>query len=130
MDAESVLRKLRYKFEYKSVILNAPKGLIEEFEKAGFSTVIDSDEYEFTLLFVKDRKEVEEHFQSTVERIKYDSVFWISYPKGTGRIKTDINRDKLWDMLKTYGYRPVSQVAIDQDWSAMRFRPTEKVKSK
>jgi len=37
--------------------------------------------------------------------------------------KTDVNRDKLWPVLDPLGWRPVRMVAIDEVWSAMRFRP-------
>jgi hypothetical protein len=46
-------------------------------------------------------------------------VFWVAYPKGN---RTDINRDSLWPILADYGMRPISQVAIDDVWSALRFR--------
>jgi hypothetical protein len=48
------------------------------------------------------------------------SVFWVAYPKGN---KTDINRDSLWPILGDYSMRPISQVAVDETWSALRFRP-------
>jgi hypothetical protein len=44
----------------------------------------------------------------------------VAYPKG-GR--ADINRDSLWPILAEDGFRPVSQVALDDTWSALRFRP-------
>ena len=47
-------------------------------------------------------------------------AFWVLYPKG-GR--TDINRDSLWPILSERRMRPVSQVAVDETWSALRFRP-------
>ena len=43
-----------------------------------------------------------------------------SLPKGN---RTDINRDSLWPFLSELGLRPVTQVSIDQMWSALRFRP-------
>jgi len=43
----------------------------------------------------------------------------IAYPKAN---KTDINRDSLWPILAEFGMRPISQVAIDDVWSALRFR--------
>ena len=46
-------------------------------------------------------------------------AFWVAYPKGN---RTDINRDRLWPILSEYGMRPNSQVAIDDVWSALRFR--------
>jgi hypothetical protein len=47
-------------------------------------------------------------------------VFWVAYPKGN---RADVNRDSLWPILADYGMRPISQVAIDDVWSALRFRP-------
>lgn len=48
------------------------------------------------------------------------AALWIAYPKG-GR--ADINRDTLWPILAEHGLRPVTQVALDETWSALRFRP-------
>ncbi len=47
-------------------------------------------------------------------------ILWVAYPKG-GR--ADINRDTLWPILAEHGLRPISQVALDEVWSALRFRP-------
>jgi hypothetical protein len=129
MEIQGILKKLRYKPDKKGVILNAPDTVKNEFRKAGFSSTI-SGKSEFTILFVKNRSEFEKHFKSTTNKIVADSLFWLSYPKGTSSIATDVNRDILWKLAEPLGYRPVSQVAIDSDWSAMRFRPTEKVKSR
>ena len=47
-------------------------------------------------------------------------VLWVAYPKAN---RTDINRDSLWPILAEHGMRPIGQVAIDDEWSALRFRP-------
>ena len=46
-------------------------------------------------------------------------AFWVAYPKG-GR--ADINRDSLWPIIAEFDMRPAGQVAIDDQWSALRFR--------
>ncbi len=46
-------------------------------------------------------------------------AFWVLYPKAN---RIDLNRDTLWPMLSEYGMRPIAQVAIDEVWSALRFR--------
>ena len=46
-------------------------------------------------------------------------AFWVAYPKGN---RTDVNRDSLWPILAEHGFRPISQVALDETWSALRFR--------
>jgi hypothetical protein len=54
------------------------------------------------------------------DQLAQPAVFWVAYPKGN---KADINRDTLWPILAEYGMRPISQVAVDEVWSALRFRP-------
>jgi hypothetical protein len=48
------------------------------------------------------------------------TVLWVVYPKGN---RTDVNRDSLWPILAEHGLRPITQVAVDDTWSALRFRP-------
>ncbi|WP_251577347.1 hypothetical protein [Paenibacillus sp. MER TA 81-3] len=58
-------------------------------------------------------------------------MFWITYPKQSSKVKTDINRDILAAMVQnSTTYRVVSNVAVDEKWSALRLRPQDKVKSK
>jgi len=53
------------------------------------------------------------------EELATPAAFWVAYPKAN---KADINRDTLWPILAERGMRPISQVAIDETWSALRFR--------
>lgn len=55
-----------------------------------------------------------------VDALTRSPAFWVAYPKG-GR--ADINRDSLWPLLAGHGFRPIGQVALDETWSALRFRP-------
>ena len=58
--------------------------------------------------------------EENVDALASRPVLWVAYPKG-GR--ADINRDSLWRLIAPYGLRPITQVAIDATWSALRFRP-------
>jgi hypothetical protein len=49
-------------------------------------------------------------------------AFWVAYPKAN---RSDVNRDSLWPILAEHGMRPISQVAVDDVWSALRFRALE-----
>ena len=53
-------------------------------------------------------------------RLARPEVFWVAYPKAN---RADLNRDTLWPVLGEYGMRPISQVAVGEVWSALRFRP-------
>ncbi|MFF9562302.1 hypothetical protein ACF1AJ_03040 [Leifsonia sp. NPDC014704] len=45
---------------------------------------------------------------------------WVVYPKG-GR--ADVNRDLVAGEARAYGWRGVSNIAVDDTWSAVRVRP-------
>lgn len=131
MNLEPILKKLRYKEEFKACVINAPEYLSKFFQEAGLSTNHVSKESEFTLLFIEGKADFDKLFEDTLKKLAYDSVFWICYPKGSSKkYKSDINRDSLWAATNGSGYRPVSAVAIDADWSALRYRPEAEVKSK
>jgi len=57
------------------------------------------------------------------ERLARPEVLWIAYPKGN---RSDINRDSVWPIVAELGLRPIGQVAVDEVWSALRFRPLKR----
>ena len=65
-----------------------------------------------------------------MSRARGDAVVWLAYPKGSSkRYTSTINRDTGWDSLGAAGFEGVRMVAIDEDWSALRFRRAEFIKS-
>jgi hypothetical protein len=118
----------KFKFKANGVVINAPASLEKEFEKLGFSISMDNHgRSENTLLFINKKEEVMDFLSHHLKNITFDSVFWIAYPKGTSKIKTDINRDSLRILAEEFGITTVTAVSIDYTWSALRFRPMDKV---
>jgi hypothetical protein len=74
------------------------------------------------LVFVKDRASAKKHLGAIVESARADQLTWVAYPKA-GQLGTDLNRDSLASLLVDAGAEPVTQVSIDEIWSALRFRP-------
>ena len=74
------------------------------------------------LVFVKTLAEVDAKCGPLVAAAKQDHIAWAAYPKA-GQLGTDLNRDVLWKHLLKSGIQGVRQVALDDVWSAMRFRP-------
>lgn len=72
--------------------------------------------------FARNKAEVAAVAGPAVEAARQDRLAWIAYPKG-GKLGTDLNRDVLAALLAGEGVRPVRQVAVDETWSALRFRP-------
>jgi|SRR5215210_4283537 len=54
------------------------------------------------------------------------AVTWIAYPKRTSGVDTDLTRDRGWEAV-TDDIDAVSQVAVDDMWSALRLKPVAKV---
>lgn len=80
----------------------------------------------FGLAFVRTIAEVEAATSTLSPSAEGDAVIWMVYPKASSkRYNCEFNRDSGWQALGRAGYEPVRQVAIDEDWSALRFRKAE-----
>ena len=72
--------------------------------------------------FARNKAELGTVAVPAVEAARQDRLAWVAYPKA-GKLGTDLNRDVLAALLAGQGVQPVRQVAIDETWSALRFRP-------
>ncbi len=86
----------------------------------GARQVDELDRATVAILFAEDAALLRGILAEQSSTLARPSVFWVAYPKAN---RTDVNRDSLWPILAEYGMRPVSQVALDEVWSALRFRP-------
>jgi len=87
---------------------------------AGVRQVDPIETASVAIVFANDADSVREILTAHKDSLALPGVLWVAYPKAN---RTDINRDSLWPILGEFGLRPVSQVALDQVWSALRFRP-------
>ncbi len=86
----------------------------------GVRAVDDLDAATTALVFADDAASLRAVLDSQKVRLAQPATLWVAYPKGN---RADINRDSLWPILGEYGLRPIAQVAVDDVWSALRFRP-------
>jgi hypothetical protein len=127
--------KLNYKVGQSLIVLHPPV----EFEQllktipAEYKVAIKltpNQPIEFIIVFSDKKAEIEKLLKSIVPCLIGDALFWLAYPKGTSKkYSCDFNRDTSWEICKPYQLLPVRQVAIDDDWSALRFRKKEYIKS-
>ena len=127
-----ILKKLRVAQGQKILVVNAPEGYLPLFSGLYPDTVFQSAEagkYDFVQVFGASRGELDNLMQKIKAAGKYDCMLWACYPKGGGKIKSDLKREIVWESLELINLRPVSQIALDDTWSALRGRPREKVKN-
>jgi hypothetical protein len=74
------------------------------------------------VVFVRDKAGLEAAWPAVAASLGDGAVLWISYPKRGHGIETDLTRDHGWAAVRAAGYDPVTQVAIDETWSALRWR--------
>ena len=129
----SIWKKLQLGDQTAILVLNAPASF--EPELAGLTGVQvirdlgDIERIDWALAFFTTKAQVDTIIPVVAERASGDAAVWVAYPKGTSKnYQSNLKRDVGWDALSAAGFRPVRQVAIDEDWSALRFRRAEFVK--
>src|SRR5579862_6780623 len=130
----STFEKLNLKDLPQIVVLNAPQSFEPELKSLRGVTVARNlaaaDAVEFSLAFVTKQSEVDSVAKLVAKKAKGDAVVWFAYPKGTSKkYRSEIKRDSGWQVMGNYGFEPVRMVAIDEDWSALRFRRVEFIKN-
>ncbi|MES2688754.1 MAG: hypothetical protein V4658_00030 [Bacteroidota bacterium] len=129
-----LFKKLNYKAQPEICVLNAPASFKTEQEAMSKVCKVNTDlkkltSAEFMILFLTTQKELDQQVPLLVNKIEDNGVLWFCYPKGTSKkYSSEINRDNGWQILGDLGFEPVRAVAIDEDWSALRFRRAEHIK--
>ena len=130
-----LFKKLNYKLQPVIISVNHPDSFLSELQAMSqTATIVDgltkSKDIAFVLVFATKQKEVDKAAEQIAKKATEDAVIWFCYPKGTSKkYSCEFNRDTGWVKLGELGYEPVRTVAIDEDWSALRFRKAEKIKT-
>jgi hypothetical protein len=129
--AGKILRdKLGWKPGQSVLLLNLPEGMEDPF--AGVDHTLAKPgkaKFDLVLAFTRDSAALAVAAKVILAHIVDDPKLWLAYPKQTGGIATDLNRDEGWKPMFDAGYRVVSIAAVDSTWAAVRFRPIHLVKS-
>lgn len=131
---EALLKKLNYKDQKEIVLLQAPQSFLEQLHFSSETLVIKTklsktQQITFAMLFVTQQKEIDQLIPAIATLLKDDAILWMCYPKATSKkYKCDFNRDTGWTIMGNYDMESVRIVAIDEDWSALRFRKVEYIK--
>jgi hypothetical protein len=132
---KDLLKKLNYKGQQRIALINAGESFSILFENELRNVLIDKEidpryPYDFIIIFVKSIAEVESLSPIAIHNLLADGVLWFCYPKKTSKKYTsDIDRDHGWKSLNDSGLHGIRLVAIDDDWSALRFRNAKFIKS-
>lgn len=130
----AVFKKMNYKGQDVIYAINSPNSFENELKEMAVITSVKkqintTDKAAFIIAFCTTQSEIDKLSTLFSKTLQSDGLLWFAYPKGTSKkYKCDFNRDTGWQILGSLGFEPVRMVAIDEDWSALRFRRVEHIK--
>jgi hypothetical protein len=131
----SLFDKMNLKDQSEIVVLNAPASFEPELAALKNVGIVrdagKAKKIQFGLAFAVTQAELDKASQAFAKKAEGDAVLWFAYPKGSSkRYQCEFNRDSGWDVIRAAGFDSVRMVAVDEDWSALRFRRVEFIKAK
>jgi hypothetical protein len=133
MTASPIARKLGIKPQMRALVVQAPAPYLKLLAPLPEGAILSSSaqgSYPFIQFFATSLAEVRRSVPNLLKHAARGALLWIAYPKKTSGMESDLNRDVVAGAMRRTGWRPVSIVAIDEVWSALRFRPVGDVKTK
>ena len=125
MSEKSIAEKLLIKDNYRVLLINAPdsyRTLLGELPANVDILRESAGPVDLIQVFVTSMKEAEERLPQLKSVLKPKGLLWVTYPKGTSRFRTDVNRDIIRSFSATIGMQVVVMISIDDTWSAMRLK--------
>jgi hypothetical protein len=126
MSENPLLKKMKLKPGQRTAIINAPDGYLEALQPLPAEAEVAEQlvgTFDWVQLFVKTQAELEQMLPRVRAALKPTGTLWITFPKGTSKIQTDLTRDKGWDALGALDLKWINLISVDETWSAFSLRP-------
>ena len=129
MSSQSLLEKLQLSDEKNLLLQGLPLSIEKQFVKLSFSKnvtpLLKSKKIDFALIFAFSQRQLKEILTEVIPALHVDAKFWIAYPKASSKIASDLCRNASWDFISEHGFETVHMIAVDNLWSAVRFKKPE-----
>ena len=124
MSEKPIVQKLMIKEGRKVLLVNEPKGYRDSIGLSKNADVAKTlQNADIIQIFVNSRKELEEQLPRLKKYLNQNGMLWVTYKKRISKIKSDINRDSIYEYALSIGLQGVAMIAIDETWSALRLKP-------
>ena len=117
-------RKLGVQQDYSVLLVNEPKhylSLFEDMPEVNYIEKPTKQSVDFIHLFCTDKTKFEKQSLQLKSALKMTGILWVSWPKGSSKIKNDLGRDYIREFLLQNGLIDVKVCAVNQDWSGLKF---------
>src|SRR5262249_55164659 len=119
-------KKMKLKPGQHAAIINAPYGYLDRWQPVPEDVEVMEQlgqSFDWVQLFVKNQAELEQVIAQVRAALKPSGTLWITFPKGTSKIQTDLTRDKGWDALRSLDLKWINLISVDDTCSAFSLRP-------
>ena len=123
MPESPLAQKMKLRPGLKAAVINAPENYVTELKYDTAMSPTLNGKFDWIQIFVKSKAELDGLAPKAAKALKPESLFWISFPKGTSKIQTDLTRDKGWEGVQKLDLKWVNLVSVNETWSAFALRP-------
>jgi hypothetical protein len=122
--AESPLaKKMKLKPGLKAAVIKAPENYMDELRHDTAISPTLNGKFDWIQIFVRSKAELDALAQKAAKALRPESLLWISFPKATSKIQTDLTRDTGWESLQKLDLKWVNLISVNDIWSAFALRP-------
>jgi hypothetical protein len=126
MPESALAKKLKLKPGQRAAVINAPQDYLKELGPLPAGVQLADHlqgKFDWLQIFVKNKAQLDKFVPKVIRALKPESLLWVSYPKGTSRIQTDLTRDQGWEAIQTAGLKWLNLISVNATWSAFSLRP-------
>ena len=123
MPESPLAKKMKLKSGLKAAVINAPENYVEELRHDTSMSPTLNGKFDWIQIFVKSKAELDALAPKAARALQPESMLWISFPKGSSKIQTDLTRDKGWEILQGLDLKWITLISVNETWSAFALRP-------
>ncbi len=118
-----LVKKLGIKAGFNVALVSAPRDFLRHLDLPANVTINlkTRKPLDFALLFVKSEKELTDGFSEYAARLNPAGMLWVSWPKKSSGVLTELSEAKVRTIGLTAGLVDVKICAVDDIWSGLKF---------
>jgi hypothetical protein len=117
-------KKLGIKEGFRAALVHAPEDVRAELREtlSGCEVVHEArNGLDFAMVFTESRAELAKEFKRVAKELAPAGMLWVSWPKKTSGVKTDVNENVVREIGLAAGLVDVKVCAVTDVWSGLKF---------
>ena len=133
MAGKTLAEKMKLSSGMRAAVVKAPENYLKELSAprdVKLSSTLDAGPFDWLQIFILNSRELKTLVPKMKTALSPTGLVWLTFPKGTSGIQTDLPRDTGWESLQPLDLKWVTLVSVNETWSAFAMRPYKKGEKK